>query len=282
MIKREIQQILKQLNITPKKSKGQNFLIDSNIKKKIIALSDISERDIILEIGSGLGALTSELIKRAKKVISVEIEPKFCEFLSHEFSDNDNLEIINGDILKIDIPIHDKVVANTPYTITGPLLERIFFKKNPPQGILTIEESLAKRIFNVENYRMLSRINIGVNSFMSPEQFINISPNCFYPVPKIKLALIKISPKNNINSFLLEQESREFYLRFIAGIMPYKNKNIANALDLFLNKTEKINYSRASIMQILKDNKFENDKTFTFTIDKILEICKLFYFLKKK
>ena len=124
---REVKLILKQLNIYPTKQLGQNFLIDKNTVNKIISVAEVSENDVILEIGPGLGALTEELAVLSKKVYAIEIDHRLCSFLNEKFSKYDNVEIIHGDILKIENPIHDKVVSNIPYTITGPIFEKIFY-----------------------------------------------------------------------------------------------------------------------------------------------------------
>ncbi len=271
MNKKEVLLILNQLKIRPKKKLGQNFLIDNNIAKKIIFESHLSKDDVVLEIGPGLGALTELLVKKVNKVYAIEIEHKFCSYLSKKFSEHKNLEIINNDILKIELPNHNKVVSNIPYSITGPLLEKIFFKENAPQGVLTIERSIADRIFFQKEYKKISRISITFNSFMEPVSKFNISRNCFYPIPKIDLVLVKMRPRKNLNPFLLENKSKIFFLNFIAGIMPYKNKNIANALELFYKNDKK------EIMQILQDNNIKNNKTFSLKIEDFVELSKLFY-----
>lgn len=277
MNKKDLQLVLNQINVKPKKSWGQNFLIDNNIVNKIVFESEISKQDIILEIGPGLGAITEELINRAKKVYVVEKEPKFCSYLSERFSKYDNIEIINEDILKIDIPPHDKVVSNIPYTITGPILEKVFYKRNPPLGIISIEKSIAERIFLSTNYKSFSRISITLNSFMIPTRKFDISRNCFYPVPKIDITLIKIAPKENLDSFLEENISRSFFLKFIAGIMPYKNKDIVNALFLFFKSQKSYSFSKEEVLKILQENDFSNKKLFSLNIEEFLEIGKLFY-----
>jgi 16S rRNA (adenine1518-N6/adenine1519-N6)-dimethyltransferase len=160
MNKKDVQLVLNRLDVKPKKNWGQNFLIDNNIASKIISESDISSQDTILEIGPGLGALTEDLIKSAKKVYLIEKEPKFCYYLSDKFSTRDNVEIINDDILKVDIPPHDKVVSNIPYTITGAILEKVFYKQNPPMGVISIEKNIAERIFLSNNYKKFSRISL--------------------------------------------------------------------------------------------------------------------------
>ncbi|MFX1311619.1 MAG: ribosomal RNA small subunit methyltransferase A, partial [Promethearchaeota archaeon] len=143
----EVKLILGKLNLRPKKYLGQNFLIDNSILEKIIVLSGVSKEDTVLEIGPGLGALTEPLIKKAKKVYAIEIDSNLYKYLSEKFSIYNNCEIINDDILKIDIPPHNKVISNIPYTITGPILEKLFFNQDPPQGILIIEKNIVNRIF---------------------------------------------------------------------------------------------------------------------------------------
>jgi 16S rRNA (adenine1518-N6/adenine1519-N6)-dimethyltransferase len=279
---REVQLILDQLKFKPKKSLGQNFLIDKNVLDKIVAESNISSDDIILEVGSGLGALTTRLIERAKKTYAIEIDPILCKYLEEKFSAYKNIEIINRDILKADLPFHNKVVANIPYTITGPILEKVFFKSDPPEGIMIIEKKISKRIFFKGDYKNFSRITIGVNSFMKPIFMRDISSHCFYPVPKIKLSLIKIIPKEHISKFLLEESKRNFFLRLIAGIMPFKNKNISNALELFFRNNKIRNFEKEKIIGLLDEINLNDDKVFSFEVDQLIQISKLIFNLLSK
>jgi 16S rRNA (adenine1518-N6/adenine1519-N6)-dimethyltransferase len=274
---RETQLILKQLKIEPNKTLGQNFLIDKNITKKTINLSKASQNDVVLEIGPGLGSLTQELINIVKKIYAIEIDHRLYRYLANEFSIYDNIEIIHSDILKIDLPTHNKVISNIPYTITGPILEKIFFRINSPIGVLIIEKSIADRLFLTSTYKKFSRISISVNSFMNPVQKSPIPRKSFWPIPKIDLSLVKLIPKENVNSFLLENEAIEFFLKFIAGIMPYKNRNIANAIELFFKNQKEIQCSKEEILSILHKNSYKNKKVFTFEIDDYIQICKLFY-----
>ena len=90
-------------------------------------------------------------------------------------------------------------------------------------------------------------------------------------------SLIKLIPKENLHSFLVGKETATFFLKFIAGIMPYKNKNIVNALSLFFKANKGYNYTKAKIIQILKEIGFENKKLFNFKIEEIIEVSRLFY-----
>ena len=160
MNRNETLSILKELKHSPNKKLGQNFLIDNNVLDKIISASELKKNDVILEIGAGLGALTSELIKRVEKVYSYEIDKTLYRFLKNKFSSSSNIELFNQDILKARIPAHNKVVSNIPYSITGPILEKVFYNSSPPSGILIIEKSLANRIFVETNYKYFSRMKL--------------------------------------------------------------------------------------------------------------------------
>lgn len=274
---KEVQLILNQLNITPNKKLGQNFLVDPLLTKKIISISELNDKDIILEIGPGLGALTEKLVKIVKKIYAVEIDKKLVSFLIDKFSSFDNIEIINGDILKIDIPEVNKVVSNLPFTITGPIFEKVFFNDKPPHGILTIEKSIADRIFFRNEYKHFSRITVSINSFMNPIMKYKISRNSFYPQPKIALSLIDITSRNDINEFLLNNKNRKFYLRFLGGIMPYKNKNLVNALYLFLKNEGKLEFKKDDIFSILHQNNIKNNKLNSYNINDFVNICQIIY-----
>ena len=109
---------------------------------------------------------------------------------------------------------------------------------------------------------------------MKPVSNYQIPRSSFYPIPKIDLALIKIIPKENVDPILHEKRSRDLYLNLIAGIMPYKNKNIVNALYLYF-KANKLSYSKENILRILRENNFEDKKLFNHKIDEFIRLSKV-------
>jgi 16S rRNA (adenine1518-N6/adenine1519-N6)-dimethyltransferase len=273
---KDLRQILNQLDFKPKKHLGQNFLINSDILNKIVNLSEISNQDVILEVGPGLGSLTDLLLEKANKIYAIEIDPILSKYLTEKYSTYSNIEIIYNDILQVTLPFHTKVISNIPYKITGPILERLFFRSNPPQGILTIEKSIANRLFLSNNYKNFSRISVGFNTFMNPMIRYAVSRTNFFPIPKIDLALIKICPKEKLDPFLCNQDSKKKYLELIAGIMPYKNKNIVNALHLFFKANKNFTFTKEKIHKILQENNFGNKKLFNYKIDEFIELSKIF------
>ena len=138
------------------KSLGQNFLVDGNILRKIVDGADIGSDDIVFEIGTGIGTLTSELARRAKKVVAIEIDSRLIPILSETLSEFDNVEIINQDILKVDLPAlvrehapdqKIKVVANLPYYITTPIIMRFLEEGIALSSmVIMIQKEVADRI----------------------------------------------------------------------------------------------------------------------------------------
>jgi len=198
-----MKQLLNKYNIKPSKKFGQNFLIDESILEKIIVAADISPNDIVLEIGPGLGILTFELAKRAKRVIAVEKDKKLAGILSHELKIKNikNAKIINNDILKIqisDLKIRNyKLVANLPYYIASPVIR--MFLENPPVGrkpeamILMVQKEVAQRI--CAKPPQMSILGIAVQFYGQPEIIDYTEKKSFYPQPKVDSAIIKIIPK---------------------------------------------------------------------------------------
>lgn len=269
--------LLKKLNITPNKKLGQNFLVNDDVLKRIIQEAELSSNDIILEIGAGLGVLTQELAKYSREVHAYEIDSKLFQFLKKKFTKNANIFLYNEDILKIKPPLHDKIISNIPYTITGRILEKFFFKQNAPIGVLIVEKSIADRIFNLNNYKTRSRITIGFNAFLKPIKKFEIPNTSFYPKPNIELSLIKFEPKKNINPFLVKEEGRKFFLRFVAEIMPYKNKSMLNALQLFFKKITNNKIEKLKFKDILNSINLRNKKVFEYNVNEFINLSNSLY-----
>ena len=169
------------------------------------------------------------------------------------------------------------MVSNIPYSITGSIFEKVFYSAQPPEGILTLEESIANRIFAKQNYKDISRITISANSFLDPKKKKKIPRKSFYPIPKINLALIKVVPKENIDPNLGNDHFKKFYLRFIAGIMPYKNKNVINALNLFVKRERELDLNKNVLKEILENNSIKDNKVFENDIDRFIKLSKILY-----
>lgn len=220
--------------LKPKKSLGQNFLKNKTIVNKILESADLTKDDIILEIGPGKGFLTEELVKKCKKVIAVEIDKNLVEYLKNKFKENEKIEVVEGDILKINIrdlfnnslvANHYRVVANIPYYITSPIIR--YFLENeifPQEMILMVQKEVAQRIVaGSGNHSVLS---LSVQYYAKSELLFYVDKNNFDPVPEVDSAMIRISHIKNCES---KKESDNFFRVVRAGFCA-KRKTIVNNL----------------------------------------------------
>ena len=190
--------------VHPKKSLGQNFLIDKNIINKITSLKNIKNRNI-LEIGPGQGALTEKILeKNPKSLILIEKDYKLYEVLKKKYKNNNKVTLFNSDILKIDlekiIDIKSIVFGNLPYNISSQILVKLIkFKNWPPKFtdlIFMFQKEVAEKIIG----KSFGRLTIITNYRLKLSNKFNVSPNCFYPKPKITSSVLHLSPiKKEIN-----------------------------------------------------------------------------------
>jgi 16S rRNA (adenine1518-N6/adenine1519-N6)-dimethyltransferase len=195
--------LLRRSGIRIKKNLGQHFLIDEEILELILSTAELTGRDIIVEIGPGLGVLTEELCRRAGRVIAVEIDNRLAIKLNRRLSRYHNLTVINGDILKIPLPelfteagivsSGFKVVANLPYYITSPVL-RHFLESDlkPEMMVVMVQKEVAEEI--AARPGKMSLLSLGIQLYGQAEIIKRVPAECFYPEPAVDSALLKIVP----------------------------------------------------------------------------------------
>ena len=192
------------MKLLPKKSLGQNFLVNKEILNQIADLGEIKSDDIILEVGPGTGNLTEKILKKKpKKIIVVEKDKYLTLFLKKKF--NEDVEIINDDILNYNLEIfHDKkiiIFGNLPYNISTQILTSWIKKNNLnkfcKRFILMFQKEVADRILAKCNSKNYGRLSIISSWKMNIKKIIDINPSNFSPVPKIKSSLLVFEPKNN-------------------------------------------------------------------------------------
>ena len=257
---KEIKQLLLEYETKLSKGLGQNFLIDKNVLEKIIRAGDIKPSDIILEVGPGIGTLTQELAKRAKRVIAVEKDKTMCEISKSTLSDFKNVKIIQGDILKIKPTdysdpkgtptTHYKLIANIPYYLTSPLIRKLLESDNPPSEIiLMLQKEVAQRICSKPPN--MSLLAVSVQFYAVPKIVSYVSKNCFWPSPKIDSAIIKITPfwQNRRPSILprkeikIKQVDAGLFFKIVKAGFSQPRKQLVNNLSKILklkrSQTEK-------------------------------------------
>jgi 16S rRNA (adenine1518-N6/adenine1519-N6)-dimethyltransferase len=236
----DAQDLLRKYGLKPVKGLGQNFLEDSAALEKIVQAAEIGGEDAILEIGPGLGSLTRHLARAARRVVAVEIDARLIPALEDQLAGYGNVEIIQGDILKLQPgrlmqePAY-KVVANIPYNITSALIRHLLAPKTAPSStdafvrpdrvVLTIQKEVAERICAQPGE--LSMLALSVQVFGKPAIAATIAAEAFFPSPKVDSACLRIDiyPRPIVADELLD-----WFFRVAKAGFSQKRKTLRNAL----------------------------------------------------
>lgn len=217
-------QLIKKYNIKLDKRKGQNYLINRNILFKILDAAQLSNDDIILEIGPGIGTLTIPMAQQAGKIIAIEQDGKIADVLTQRLKDKsiDNVEVITADATKIDLPDFNKAVSNLPYQISSPITFKLL-NKNFDYAILMYQYEFARRMTAKPGDSNYSRLSLMLKYCAQVEMLFKVQPDDFHPQPKVSSAVIKLKTTNNVKvSQSLKNVSR--------ALFQHKNKKTRNAL----------------------------------------------------
>lgn len=218
------------------KAMGQNFLIDPDVPRSIAEASGADKSCGVLEIGPGIGPLTTELAKRAGRVVSVELDRSLLPVLEETLAEYRNTEIIPGDILKMDLStlITDKfdgltpiVCANLPYNITSPVLTRLVQTKSLQSITVMIQREVAKRICAVPGCGEGSAFSLFIQYYMDPQQLFDVPPSCFYPAPKVTSSVIRCVRRPHP---AVKVENEALFFRVIRGAFSLRRKTLVNSL----------------------------------------------------
>lgn len=214
-----------------KKPFGQHFLFDKNILRKIIACSGITENDTVVEVGPGLGPLTSLLADHAKKVIAIEFDRKLIDRLKENLSDKSNVEVIRDDALKFPydtIRGNFKIVANIPYNITTPLIFKFLeYKKKIPSMTLLMQKEVAKRIIAPPGSKEYGVLSISIQLYTRPDLVFTVSRKAFSPPPKVDSAVVHfdVSPKP-----VFKVHDEALMMQIVRAAFSQRRKTLLNSL----------------------------------------------------
>lgn len=230
--------IMKKYNITANKNYGQNFLIDENIVNDIITGAQVNKDDLIIEIGPGLGTLTSLLLEKAGKVICIELDKKMINVLKERFILYNNFELLNNDILKVDLNKliserktnlkNVKVVANLPYYITTPIIMKLLEDKLDLTSItVMVQKEVAERLAGIHGGKEIGSITYSINYYTNPEIIINVPRNSFIPAPNVDSAVIKF---DILKEPKIKVSNEELFFKVIKFSFLQKRKTLINSL----------------------------------------------------
>ena len=236
-LEQETRYILNKYNAHANKGYGQNFLIDQNVVDGILEKAEVNKDDLIIEIGPGLGNLTSPLLENAGKVICIELDPKMVSILTDRFSLYNNFELINDDVLKVDLNkiIEEnsnfksaKVVANLPYYITTPIIMKLLEDKLNLESItVMVQKEVAERLADRPGGKEVGSITYSINYYTDPEIIISVPRDSFIPAPNVDSAVIKLDVLKEPKVKVLDEE---LFFKIIKFSFLQKRKTLINSL----------------------------------------------------
>ncbi|MGO2078428.1 MAG: 16S rRNA (adenine(1518)-N(6)/adenine(1519)-N(6))-dimethyltransferase RsmA [Staphylococcus equorum] len=228
--------LLNQYGFNFKKSLGQNFLIDVNIIQKIIDASDIGENTGIIEIGPGMGSLTEQLAKKAKKVVAFEIDQRLIPVLKDTMGPYDNVEIINEDILKADIAHYVTehladcdnimVVANLPYYITTPILLNLMQQTLPIDGyVVMMQKEVGERLNAQVGTKAYGSLSIVTQYYTETSKVLTVPKTVFLPPPNVDSIVVKLMKRQTPE---VDIDNEDKFFKMTKAAFSQRRKTISN------------------------------------------------------
>lgn len=248
-------EIIQKYEFAFQKKFGQNFLIDTHVLDKIIAAAGVTKEDCVLEIGPGIGTMTQYLAESARHVVAVEIDSNLIPILNETLADYDNVTVIHGDILKVDVnqiieqynegrPI--KVVANLPYYITTPIIMGLFEGMVPIDNItVMVQKEVADRMQVGPGSKDYGALSLAVQYYAEPYIVANVPPNCFMPRPGVGSAVIRLT-KHKTSP--VEVKEPDLMFRLIRASFNQRRKTLQNGL----NNSQEVAFSKEQIIEAIE------------------------------
>ena len=228
---RELRNLLYAHNMRPHKSFGQNFLVDRSVLQKVVEAAQIDPGDEILEVGAGMGVLTQELAKLARRVVAVELERDMLTVLNETTHPYTNVELVARDLLVLD-PAEVfgeaayKLVANLPYYITAPTFRHFLESKNPPRlFVVMVQWEVAQRIVAAPGD--MSLLGVSVQFYGHPQIMTRVPARAFYPAPKVDSAILRVDVYPEIP---LTAAERTQFFRIVQAGFSERRKQLHNSL----------------------------------------------------
>ena len=219
------------------KALGQNFIVNPSVCPRMAEESGIDENCGVIEIGAGIGVLTAELAKRAKKVVVIEIDTKLLPILDETLKDFDNIEIINQDVLKTDLAalIREKfdgmpvyVCANLPYYLTSPVIMALLESRLPIEAVtVMVQKEAAQRICAPVGSRLSGAVTVAVDYYAHAQKLFDVSSGSFMPAPKVDSCVIRMDIRKTPEIKITDEE---LFFRMVHAAFGQRRKTAANSI----------------------------------------------------
>ncbi|MEM2104380.1 MAG: 16S rRNA (adenine(1518)-N(6)/adenine(1519)-N(6))-dimethyltransferase RsmA [Candidatus Bathyarchaeia archaeon] len=229
---KEAKFLIEKHRVFPKKRLGQHFTIDSSVFQQIVESGSITSSDTVLEIGAGLGFLTRFLAERCRKVLAVETDSRLASLLRIFLKDLQNVDVIEGDVLKVQLPQFNKIASIPPYGISSPLIQWLY-NKNFDCAILVLQKEFANKLAATVGSSNYGWLTILTYYHFEVELLSDVPKRLFYPPPKVDSTIVRLRPRfpppfkiNNLEKFK----------RLVQSLFTQRNRKIKNAVEAFIKR----------------------------------------------
>lgn len=232
-----IKEILSKHGFTFSKALGQNFLVNPSVCPRMAENCGADKETGVIEVGPGIGVLTNELAKVAKKVVAIELDKRLLPVLKETLADHDNVKVINDDVLKVDLhkliaeefPNMNVVVcANLPYYITSPVIMKLLEEKLPISALtVMVQKEAGQRICAEVGSRQSGAVTVAVNYYSKPSLLFNVSAGSFMPAPKVDSCVIRLDVSSEPTVNVMEDKA---FFRVVKGAFAQRRKTLSNSM----------------------------------------------------
>ncbi len=229
---RRTKDLLQKYHVRPNKKAGQNFLVNPNIARKIVGFASLTKEDTVLEIGGGLGAISSHLAEAAGHVVIIEVDRRLVDALTDILGDHENVTILHGDALRVNLPAVTKVVSNLPYSISSEVTFRLLREVEFDLAILMYQQEFAERLIAQPCNRNYSRLTVNFRYRAHAEVLMRVAANEFVPVPEVDSLVVAVT-KRMEGPFARDTNLFEAMVR---GVFAYPNKQVGKALRIWFKR----------------------------------------------
>lgn len=238
----EIKRIMESSGFSFSKALGQNFIVNPSVCPRMAENCGADKECGVLEVGPGIGVLTNELCKVAKKVVAVELDKRLPEILAKTLSDHDNVKIVSGDIMEIDLHKLIKeefsgmdvvVCANLPYYITSPVIMKLLEEKLPIKALtVMVQKEAADRLCAQLGTRECGAVTAAVRYYSEPQLLFKVSAGSFMPAPKVDSAVIRLDVRKNPSVELCDEK---LFFKVIKASFAQRRKTVVNSISSSLS-----------------------------------------------
>ena len=215
----ETKRILMDRGIRAVRSLGQYFLVDNDVAVRMVEYASVGREDVVLEIGAGLGSVTEELARKAKRVYAVEKDKELCEILREQYDDKKGkIDVIEADIMKLELPEFDKVVASIPYSLSSPITYKLLLH-NFGLAVLLYQKEFAQKMTAEPRSHLYGRLSVIAQALADIEILEIVHRDAFCPSPPVKTAIVRFTEKKK----RLVEDKREF-IEFVSFAFGHRRK----------------------------------------------------------